>query len=153
MAGGTPEHGALAAALTTLLGNAVRGRPCRLFNSNVRVHIRETDLTTYPDSSAVCGRLEVDDQDGQAIINPILLVEVLSDSTEAYDRGEKWAHYRRIASLRECVSESSEGPLARCAHRQPAEHQYTRRTTAMPPAVTTTSSCFVGCPGASIRTR
>jgi Uma2 family endonuclease len=101
MAGGSAEHGALTAAVIALLGNALRDKPCRIFTSDVRVRVQATDLTTYPDVSVVCGHLELAPEDGNAIINPVLLVEVLSDSTEAYDRGEKAAHYRRIPSLRE----------------------------------------------------
>ena len=103
MAGGTIEHGALAMALGRELGVALRGKPCRAFSSDVRVRIPETDLATYPDLSVVCGKLETAADDKDAITNPIVLVEVLSDSTEAYDRGAKWAHYRRIASLRDYV--------------------------------------------------
>ena len=101
MAGGTIENAALGLAIGAALLAALRGRPCRVFSSDLRIRIRETDLTTYPDISVVCGRLETDDEDKNAIVNPVLLVEVLSDSTEAYDRGEKAAHYRKIPSLRE----------------------------------------------------
>jgi Uma2 family endonuclease len=111
MAGGTIEHGGLAVAVAREIGEALRGRPCRAFSSDVRVRIPETDLATYPDLSVVCGRLETAPDDADAITNPILLVEVLSDSTEAYDRGAKWAHYRRIASLRDYMLVSQAEPL------------------------------------------
>jgi Uma2 family endonuclease len=111
MAGGTIEHGGLAVAVAREIGLALRGKPCRAFSSDVRVRIRETDLATYPDLSVVCGQLETAPDDADAITNPILLVEVLSDSTEAYDRGAKWAHYRRIASLRDYVLVSQAEPL------------------------------------------
>ena len=110
MAGGTPEHGAIAAAVIILLGNELRDRPCRVFTSDVRVRIEATDLATYPDVSVVCGALERAPGDDSAIVNPVLLVEVLSDSTEAYDRGEKAAHYRRIPSLREYLLVSQHEP-------------------------------------------
>jgi Uma2 family endonuclease len=103
MAGGTIEHGGLAMAVAREVGQALRGKPCRVFSSDVRIRIPETDLATYPDLSVVCGELRTADDDPEAIVNPVLLVEVLSDSTEAYDRGAKWAHYRRIASLRDYV--------------------------------------------------
>ena len=111
MAGGSPEHGALAAAWIRELGVALGGKPCRVFTSDVRVRIRETGLTTYPDVSVVCGRLETDAEDPDAIVNPVLLIEVLSDSSEAYDRGAKAAHYRRIQSLREYVLVSQSEPV------------------------------------------
>jgi Uma2 family endonuclease len=103
MSGGTPEHAALAMAFGHELINALIGRPCRVFSSDARVRVRSTGLTTYPDISVVCGKLETDAEDPSAITNPVLLVEVLSDSTEARDRGEKASHYRQLASLREYV--------------------------------------------------
>ena len=111
MAGGTIEHGGLAFAVAREIGLALRDKACRALSSDVRVRIRRTDLTTYPDLSVVCGQLETAPDDVDAITNPILLVEVLSDSTEAYDRGAKWAHYRRIASLRDYVLASQAEPL------------------------------------------
>jgi Uma2 family endonuclease len=103
MAGGTPDHAGLAAAVTTLLGVQLRGKPCRVFSSDLRIRVLATGLSTYADVAVVCGKLEVDPADANAATNPTLLVEVLSDSTEAYDRGEKFAHYRRLPALREYV--------------------------------------------------
>jgi Uma2 family endonuclease len=110
MAGGTPAHGALSASFGRLLGNALVGRPCRVYSSDVRVRVRATGLSTYPDLSVVCGTLETDPDDPDAIANPILLGEVLSPSTASYDRGAKAAHYRRIPSLREYVLVAQEEP-------------------------------------------
>jgi Uma2 family endonuclease len=103
MAGGTPEHAGLAMSVGAQLLAALRDRPCRVFSADLRVRVESTGLSTYPDVSVVCGKLETASNDAQAIVNPTVLVEVLSDSTEAYDRGEKFAHYRRIPSLREYV--------------------------------------------------
>ncbi len=100
MTGGTLEHGRLAARVIYLLSRQLEGRPCRVFSSDVRVRVEATDLDTYPDASVVCGEPQTSDQDSLALVNPSLVIEVLSDSTEAYDRGEKASHYRRIASLR-----------------------------------------------------
>jgi Uma2 family endonuclease len=110
MSGGTPEHGALAVAFASELRSALRERRCRVFSSDVRVRVRATGLAAYPDVSVVCGTLETDAEDPQAVANPVLLVEVLSDSTEARDRGEKAAHYRHIPSLREYVFVSQREP-------------------------------------------
>jgi Uma2 family endonuclease len=110
MAGGTPKHAALQAAVLIELGVALRGRPCQAYGSDLRVRIEATDLSTYPDITVVCGSLETSVIDRHAATNPILIVEVLSDSTEAYDRGEKFAHYRRIPSLREYVLVSLHQP-------------------------------------------
>jgi Uma2 family endonuclease len=122
MAGGTPEHGALAAAVLRELGTALRGQPCRVYSSDVRVRVVETGLTTYPDASVVCERLETDPSDPDAILNPVVLIEVLSDSTEAYDRGVKAAHYRRIPSLREYVLVSQAEPLIEVYRRNERDH-------------------------------
>jgi len=103
MAGGSPEHARLSSSIARLLGNAVQGRPCAVFSSDLRVRIAETNRSTYPDLTVVCGHRQTASDDRDAIVNPTILVEVLSDSTEADDRGEKFAHYRRLASLREYV--------------------------------------------------
>ena len=99
MAGGTPAHADLAAAMIRLLGNALLGR-CRVSSSDLKVRIEATDLSTFPDVTVVCGHREVAGIDPHAVINPTLLVEVTSNSTEDYDRGEKLGHYRQIPSLR-----------------------------------------------------
>jgi Uma2 family endonuclease len=103
MPGGTPEHGRIAANIIMLLGMHTASRRCAVFTSDVRVRVTATGLDTYPDVTVVCGRLEYDSLDPHAIANPTLLVEVTSPSTEAYDRGEKLNHYRRIPSLQEIV--------------------------------------------------
>jgi len=103
LAGGTPEHSRLAANVIGELRTALSGRPCVVFTSDARVRIEATDRATYPDVTVVCERLEHAADDRDAITNPVVIVEVLSDQTEADDRGEKFAHYRRLASLREYV--------------------------------------------------
>ncbi len=103
MAGGTPEHGALAAAVMRELGVLLRSKPCRVYSSDLRIRIPETNMATHPDASVVCGKLETAADDTNAAVNPTLLVEVLSESTEAYDRGAKAAHFRRIPTLKEYV--------------------------------------------------
>jgi len=103
MAGGSPEHGLIAVNVGGELRSQLRASPCRVFSSDVRIRVRATGLATYPDLSVVCGAVERDPEDENTLLNPVVLVEVLSPSTEAYDRGEKFAHYRRIPSLREYV--------------------------------------------------
>jgi len=110
MSGGTPEHAALAAAVSGELRNALRGKPCRVYSSDLRIRIPETGLSTYPDVAVVCGQLATAADDEQAAVNPVVLVEVLSPTTEGYDRGAKAAHYRRIAALREYVLVSQSQP-------------------------------------------
>ena len=103
MAGGTPEHGTYAANVIGLLTSQLVGKPCRVQTSDVRIRVKATGLDTYPDASVVCGHAERDSNDPNAIVNPVVLVEVLSPSTEEYDQGEKLEHYQRVESLREVV--------------------------------------------------
>jgi Uma2 family endonuclease len=119
MAGGSPEHAALAARLSLALGLGARGGPCEVFTSDLRVRVAETGLATYPDLSVVCGEWERDPQDRHTVTNPSLLVEVLSDSTAAYDRGEKLAQYQRIPSLQEIVLVAHDSPRLELWRRQP----------------------------------
>lgn len=101
MAGGTPQHAAIAGNILRHLGNVLRDRPCQVFTSDAKVAIDATGLYTYPDVTVVCGPLATAPTVQHAIANPLLLVEVTSDSTEDWDRGGKFAHYRRLSSLRE----------------------------------------------------
>jgi Uma2 family endonuclease len=103
MAGGTIEHGRIIARLVGLLGGALAGKPCVALASDVRVRIRAADRASYPDVLVVCGTIERDDGDEQAVVNPTVIIEVTSDSTESLDRHEKLADYRRLPSLREYV--------------------------------------------------
>lgn len=99
MAGGTPDHAALKAALTGLLFGQVRGGNCRVHDSDLRVRVLATGLVTYPDLTIVCGPRELDPADPNTVTNPALIVEVLSQSTEDYDRGDKFEHYKHITTL------------------------------------------------------
>jgi Uma2 family endonuclease len=101
MAGGTPEHAALAAAVIGLLFPQLRAGRCRVHDADLRVRVRATGLSTYPDVTIVCGPRELDPDDAQAVTNPTAIVEVLSPSTETYDRGDKFEHYKRSPSLRQ----------------------------------------------------
>jgi Uma2 family endonuclease len=107
MAGGTPEHAALTAAVSGLLFAQLRNGRCRVHDADLRVRVLETGLATYPDVTIVGGRSERDPEDSNAVTNPTLIVEVLSKSTEEYDRGDKFEHYKRIPSLRQYVLVSS----------------------------------------------
>ena len=110
MAGGSLEHARLAARVTVALSNALSGRRCNVFGSDARVRISATRRATYPDISVVCGPVVPASDDPQAIANPIVLVEVLSPTTEQSDRGEKFRHYRRLESLREYVLVAQDEP-------------------------------------------
>ena len=110
MAGGTPSHAALASAVAGQLYAQVRGGPCTIHSSDLRVRVLATGLATYPDLTLVCGPRELDPEDANTVTNPTLIVEVLNPSTEEYDRGEKLEHYQRIPSLRQVVLVSQTPP-------------------------------------------
>jgi Uma2 family endonuclease len=103
MAGGTPEHAALSAAVVVLLGARLGGRACRPYSADLRIRIVATGLATYADATVICGAPIRDPASPTHVTNPSVIVEVLSRSTEVYDRGEKREHYQQIASLREYV--------------------------------------------------
>ncbi len=103
MVGGTPEHAALKAVVTGLLFAQIRGGKCRAHDSDLRVRVIATSLATYPDVTIVCGPRERDPADENAVTNPTLIVEVLSPSTENYDRGDKFEHYKHLTSLQQYV--------------------------------------------------
>jgi Uma2 family endonuclease len=95
--------------LAVLLIPALRGR-CSVFTNDMRVLVSPTGLYTYPDIAVVCGKPEYADQEFDTLLNPTLLVEVLSPSTESYDRGKKFDHYRTLDSLRQYVLVSTDRP-------------------------------------------
>ncbi len=103
MAGGTMAHAKVKVNLTGLMFAALRGRPCQPYDSDQRIRVAATSLATYPDLSVVCGRREPDAEDPHAAVNPTVLFEVSSTGTAAYDRGERFEHYRRIPTLRQYV--------------------------------------------------
>jgi len=103
MVGGSPQHNTIGVNLVTALRNRLRGSTCRPFNSDQRIRIPANGLATYPDVSIICGELQLDEQDRDAITNPVVLFEVLSKSTERYDRGKKFDLYRHLESFTEYV--------------------------------------------------
>ncbi|AKF08177.1 Uma2 family endonuclease [Sandaracinus amylolyticus] len=102
-AGGTPRHALVSVNVATALSNALRDRPCVVLSSDQRVAVRSTGMYTYPDVTVVCGTSRFHDKDANTLINPTLIVEVLSSGTETHDRGAKLAHYRRLDSVQEVL--------------------------------------------------
>lgn len=104
VAGGSEEHSALAAQVLRALGNAVGDRPCRVHTSDLRVYVEEVGLATFPDGAVIYGPLAQHGPSPKATaLNPMILLEVTSDSSEEYDTGEKLDFYRTIPSLEECI--------------------------------------------------
>lgn len=103
MAGATREHNLLVANVVGELRNALRKKPCEVYPSDMRAKIPATGLYTYPDAVVVCGKPEFEDAVHDTLLNPKVIVEVLSASSESYDRGKKFEQYRSVASLAEYV--------------------------------------------------
>jgi Uma2 family endonuclease len=113
MGGGTLAHSRIVMNIGTALSVRLRGGRCRVFDSNLRVYLAEADVATYPDVTVICGEPALL-KDGQrdTVTNPTLVVEVLSSSTEAYDRGEKLLAYQTCKSLHHCLLVAQDRPVA-----------------------------------------
>lgn len=103
MSGASREHNLISGNVFRLVSSHFVGRPCEAYVSDMRVKVSPTGMYTYPDVVAVCGEPRFEDDHVDALLNPTAIIEVLSPSTEAYDRGEKFAHYRKLESLSEYV--------------------------------------------------
>lgn len=110
MAGATREHNLISGNIHRHLGNQLEGRPCESYSTDMRVRITATGLYTYPDVAIACGGPEFADDQADVLLNPTVLVEVLSPSTASYDRGDKAVHYRKLNSLRELLLVEQEFP-------------------------------------------
>jgi Uma2 family endonuclease len=102
-AGASEAHNLIVGNMSGELRARLRGRGCKTYPSDMKVKVAQLDTYTYPDVVVVCSQPHFEDQHVDTLLNPTLIVEVLSPSTEAYDRGEKFAHYRQIPSLQEFV--------------------------------------------------
>jgi Uma2 family endonuclease len=104
MAGGSEDHSALSAQVLRALGNAIGDRPCRAHTSDLRLYVEAVGLATFPDGSVVCGGVQHHEASPKATaLNPMVLLEVTSDSSEDYDTGAKLEYYRSIPSLRDYI--------------------------------------------------
>lgn len=110
MTGASRNHGRLVLDIGITLEAQLRGRPCEAFVSDMRVKASQTRDYFYPDVVVVCGESEVEDEEEDTILNPTLIVEVLSPSTRSYDRDRKWEKYRRIPSLRDYLLIAQDRP-------------------------------------------
>lgn len=103
MSGASRKHNLVTGNIFVEFSTQLRGRPCEVYINDMRTHVPATGLYTYPDVVVVCGEPELEDAELDTLLNPTLIVEVLSKSTASYDRGEKFMHYRSVESLREYV--------------------------------------------------
>jgi Uma2 family endonuclease len=119
MSGGTHTHAIVIGNLARRLGNALEKGPCVVTTSDMRVRVNKTGLYTYPDIVVVCDSPQYGDGRHDTVLNPTLIIEVLSPSTEAYDRGFKFAQYRALESLQEYALVSQAEPRVEVFRRQP----------------------------------
>jgi Uma2 family endonuclease len=111
MAGASREHNLIGVNIAGELRSQLKGKPCEAYSNDMRVKAAEAKAYHYPDIAVVCGKPEFEDGKLDTLLNPTVLVEILSSSTEAYDRGDKFAGYRKIQSLREYLLVSQDKPL------------------------------------------
>lgn len=133
MSGGTIEHNQIAGNLFRIIGNALieSGKMCQVLSSDMKIWIEAAQRFVYPDVTVLCDEPQFYKDRRDAIANPLLLVEVLSESTEAYDRGKKFERYSSLSSLREYVLVSQNEPAVEVFfrdHDRPDDWQYHRAT-------------------------
>ena len=119
MTGASRAHNLICANLIIEIGSLFKGRPCEVYQSDMRVRVSDTGLYTYPDVVAICGEPEFDDDHLDTLINPQVIFEVLSDSTEKYVRGKKFEKYREIDSLQDFIMISQKECVVERYTRQP----------------------------------
>ena len=119
MAGASESHNLIVINTIRELSIQLKKRPCKVYANDMRIKVSPTGLFTYPDVVVVCGQAQFDDSHRDTLLNPTLIVEVLSDSTEAYDRGRKFEHYRKLESLAEYVLIAQHRPHVESYRRQP----------------------------------
>jgi Uma2 family endonuclease len=119
MTGATEQHNLIVANVVRELGIALKPKPCRVYPSDLKVRIEADNVGTYPDAMVICGERAFHDNRRDVVTNPTLIVEVLSESSEAYDRGDKFAHYRTLPSLQAYLLLSQERVQAELFVRQP----------------------------------
>ena len=110
MSGARRAHNLISVNMASELRAALKDRDCETYASEMRVWIPKTRLYTYPDIVVVCGEPQFIDDEFDTLLNPVVVVEILSDSTESYDRGRKFEQYRRIETLKEYILISQSRP-------------------------------------------
>jgi len=119
MAGASPRHVWITANLVREFGQQLKEKPCRVSASDLRLRVTPTGLYTYPDVLVVCGEPQLADDQQDTLLNPTVIVEVLSESTRDYDRGRRFQHYRTLPSLAEYLTVDQDEPHVEHWTRQP----------------------------------
>lgn len=115
---GNRRHNLISVNLTAKLHPQLSGRPCEVYTADMRVKVTPTGLYAYPDVVVACGKPTFEDSSIDTLLNPTVIFEVLSPSTEAFDRGEKFSHYRRLGSLTDYLLISQDRPRIEHYRRQ-----------------------------------
>jgi Uma2 family endonuclease len=110
MAGSSRRHGLVVTNLIVELGQQLKGKPCEVYSGDLRLRVTPAGLYTYPDVMVVCADVEFADDQKDTVLNPVVLIEVLSESTSDYDRGRKFEYYRTLPSLREYLTVAQDKP-------------------------------------------
>ena len=118
MSGASRNHNRITINLGAMLHARLRGKPCEPFVNDLRVKVSRTGLYTYPDVVVVCGEPQLEDQHFDTLLNPRVIIEVWSESTEKYDRGDKFAHYRALESVTDYLLVAQHQPCIEHFHRQ-----------------------------------
>lgn len=119
MSGASRAHNRISANILRRIDEQLDGRPCEVFMSDMRVKVDSVGLYTYPDVVATCENPEFEDAEVDTLLNPQVIIEVLSKSTEGYDRGKKFEHYQTLESLQEFLLVSQTAPRVERYTRQP----------------------------------
>jgi len=119
LAGASENHVLIVANMVSTLVTQVKGRPCKVYSQDMRVKVSAAGLYTYPDVVVVCGKAQFEDRHRDTLLNPTVLIEVLSPSTETYDRGTKFAFYRSLESLTDYLVVAQDSPQIEHYARQP----------------------------------
>jgi Uma2 family endonuclease len=110
MSGGSSSHSLIKCNLIGEMRARLKGCPCMVYDSDMRVKVQAAGLFTYPDVSVACGKVQFEDERKDTFLNPTVIIEVPSESSEAYDRGKKFGLYRQLPSLREYLLVSQHKP-------------------------------------------
>ena len=151
MSGASNAHNLITLDIATELNIQLRRRGCLVYSNDMRVRTKPTGSYFYPDVVVVCDKPRFEDNVFDTLLNPILIVEVLSPSTDAYDRGEKFAHYQELVSLREYVLVSQD--RMRVEHHRLIETQWVGKTFEAPKDVLKFNSIECDLPLQDIYTR
>ncbi len=124
MSGGTLNHGIISNNINTALNNALNSQDagCISINGDVKIYLEQANAVVYPDGMVICGPVETSGQDKNAVTNPVLIVEVLSKSTESYDRGEKFHKYCSLPSFKEYILIDQQKPVIDTLFRDTASY-------------------------------